>query len=448
MDMNYLPNTKEDRQKMLEAIGVSSVEDLFADLPQDVRLGRPLDLPAGLSELELGRLMRELSEKNGDLNHYTSFLGAGVYDRFTPSVVEHVLSRAEFYTAYTPYQPEISQGVLQSIYEYQSMICELTGMDVSNASMYDGASALAEAGLMCATSTGRRKLVVSRLVHPEYRKVLATYARGVDLEIVEVSFQEGRTDLEDLKGKVDDQTAGVLIQNPNFLGNLEEVQVIEAAAHGKGSLLVVAVDPISLGLLAPPGAYGADIVVGDGQSLGNPISFGGPHLGFLAVRERLVRRMPGRIVGATLDNRGQRGFVLTLTAREQHIRRERATSNICSNQALNALAVTVYLSLLGKGGLKEVANQSLQKAHYAHQALSRLERFQPAFSAPFFQEFAVRTTLEPDEVNRELLKHRIIGGYDLGRDYPELKNHLLLAFTEKRSKEEIDYFVARLEGLL
>jgi len=446
--MNYLPNTPEDRQEMLKAIGVSSVEELFRDLPEEVRLRRPLNLPNGLSELELARLMQGLAEKNGDLNHFTSFLGAGVYDRFIPSVVDHILSRAEFYTAYTPYQPEISQGVLQSIYEYQTMICELTGMDVSNASMYDGASALAEAGLMCATSTGRKKLVVSRLVHPEYRRVVATYARGVDLEIVEVGMRAGLTDLEDLKNKVDERTAGVLIQNPNFLGHLETVEEIEKITHGRGALFVVAADPISLGLLAAPGDYGADIVAGDGQSLGNPISFGGPHLGFLAVRERLVRRMPGRIVGATVDNRGQRGFVLTLTAREQHIRRERATSNICSNQALNALAATVYLSLLGKAGLKDVASQSLQKAHYAYAALERVEGFQPAFRAPFFQEFAIRTPVEPARVNEELLKHRIIGGYDLGRDYPELKNHLLLAFTEKRTKEEIDHLVARLEGML
>lgn len=445
----YTAHTDADRRRMLEAIGVASVEDLFADIPAGVRLRRPLDLPPPLAELELGRLMRETAGKNENLQEYTCFLGAGAYDHFIPSVVGHILSRSEFYTAYTPYQAEISQGVLQSIYEYQSLICELTGMDVANASMYDGASALAEAALLAAGATGRKALLVGRSVHPEYRRVISTYTAALGLEIVELPFAHGVTDPEAARRLVGEHPpAAVIIQQPNFFGCLEPVHDLEALAHGAGALYVVAADPISLGVLAAPAEYGADVVVGEGQALGNPISFGGPYLGFFAAREKYVRRMPGRIVGATSDVEGKRGYVLTLQTREQHIRREKATSNICSNEALNALAACVYLSALGKSGLKEVAGQCLQKAHYARERITRSERFRPAFNAPFFKEFAVATSLDPDEVNRELRQARIIGGYPLGRDYPELAGHLLFCVTEKRTREEIDHLAARLEGMI
>ena len=446
--MRYIPITDRDREEMLRAIGVKSTDELFSDIPDKVRLKRGLDLPAPLSEMELVDHMRELSEKNGDLNHYTSYLGAGAYDHYIPSVVNHVLSRSEFYTAYTPYQPEISQGTLQAIYEYQSLICELTGMEIANASMYDGASALAEAAIMACSFTNRGEVVVSRTVHPEWRRVIRTYIEGQGVGVIEAPYADGVTDVKALAGLVADNTAGVIVQNPNFFGCLEPVGEIEPVAHAKGGLFVVAADPISLGILKAPGEYGADIVAGEGQSLGNSLSFGGPYLGFLAARDKLARRMPGRIVGATVDSRGQRAFVLTLQTREQHIRREKATSNICSNEALNALAATVYLTLMGKEGIREVAEHCLQKAHYAHQKITALGRFQPAFSAPFFKEFAVSTALDLESVNAELLTHRIIGGYELGQSYPELKDGLLLAFTEKRTKEEIDHFIARLEEIV
>lgn len=438
--MNFLPHTDEDRQEMLKAIGVGSIEDLFADIPSQVRLNRPLDIPAALSEFELRKHLQELSKKNGDLNEYVSFLGAGSYDHFIPSVIDHMLLRSEFYTAYTPYQPEISQGTLTAIFEYQTLICELTGMETSNASMYDGATAMAEAALMACESQRRKKIIVSSTVHPEYREVLNTYAGGQGIELVEAPYKNGITDIGGLTELVDENTAAVIVQHPNFFGSLEKVQEISDLIHGKGGLYIAVVDPISLGILKSPGSYGADIVVGEGQSLGNPMNYGGPQLGFMATSGKMVRKMPGRIVGQTLDNRGQRAFVLTLQAREQHIRREKATSNICSNEALCALAATIYLCLLGKKGLREVATLCVQKANYLKEQLNK-NGFAPAFNVPFFKEFVVKTTKPVDEINKILLDSKIIGGLALEKYYPELKNHILLCTTEKRTKAEMDNLV-------
>ncbi|MEW6523104.1 MAG: aminomethyl-transferring glycine dehydrogenase subunit GcvPA [Bacillota bacterium] len=446
--MNFIPNTERDRQRMLEAIGIRSIEELFEDIPDIVRLKRELDLPRAMSESELYSHMVGLAGANSSFHEYVSFLGAGAYDHYIPAVVQHVLGRSEFYTAYTPYQPEVSQAVLQSIYEYQTMICELTGMDVSNASMYDGATAMAEAAMIACGQTRRKKIVVARSVHPEYRAVIHTYARGADLEVVEVDFQKdsGQVCGSGLAGQV--PGAGcVLVQQPNFFGCIEDVQSIGNLARQHGALFVVAVDPLSLGVLRPPASYGADMVVGEGQPLGVPMSFGGPYLGFFAVTEKLMRRIPGRVVGATVDVRGQRGFVLTLQTREQHIRREKATSNICSNEALCALAATVYLSWLGKEGIQDLARHCLQKAAYARDRITSLDGYQRAFSAPHFKEFAVRCQVGTGRVLDELLKKKIIAGYPLGRDYPELDDVLLISVTEKRSRGQIDALVSGLEGL-
>ncbi len=446
--MNFVPHTEDERREMLKAIGVDSIEALFADIPEGLRLGRDLEIPGPLSEMELTRHMDELGKKNGSLNEYISFLGAGSYDHYIPSVINHMLLRSEFYTAYTPYQPEISQGTLMSIFEYQTMICELTGMEVANASMYDGASAMAEAAFMACESKRRKKIVVADTVHPEYREVLQTYAGPLDIEVVIAPFTDGITDTAALAELVDDKTAGVIIQQPNFFGGLEKVTQISDLIHEKGGLYIAVVDPISLAILKPPGEYGADIVVGEGQSLGNPVSFGGPQLGFFACTGKFMRRMPGRVVGQTVDTSGQRAFVLTLQAREQHIRREKATSNICSNEALCALAATIYLSMLGKSGLAEVAGLCVQKAAYLKEELKKIG-VAPAFEAPTFKEFVVRTGRPVEEVNRELLQEKIIGGLDLGRFYPDLKNHMLICVTEKRTREEMASLVkamAKIEG--
>ncbi len=434
--MNFLPHTEADRQEMLKTIGVKSIEDLFSDVPSQVRLNRPLNIPGPLSEVELTKHLQDLSNRNSNLNDYVSFLGAGSYDHFIPSVINHMLLRSEFYTAYTPYQPEISQGTLMAIFEYQTLICELTGMETSNASMYDGASAVAEAALMACDSQRRKKVVISSTVHPEYREVLKTYAKGQSIEVVEAPFAKGITDLDKLAQLIDDGTAGVIIQHPNFFGALEKVQEISEMVHAKGALHIAVADPISLAILKAPAGYGADIVVGEGQSLGNTTSFGGPQLGFFATSGKLVRRMPGRIVGQTLDNRGQRAFVLTLQAREQHIRREKATSNICSNEALCALAATIYLSMLGKNGLAEVAKLCVQKANYLKDQL-KSAGFTIPFETPFFKEFVVKTGKPVSEINNALLSDKIIGGLDLEKFYPELKNYMLLCVTEKRTESEM-----------
>ncbi len=439
--MRYIPNTEADRAGMLQTIGVDCAGDLFAGIPAEVRLNRPLDLPPAMSELELLDHVRGLAARNSGTDRLTCFIGAGAYDHFIPAVVHHLTKRAEFYTAYTPYQPEISQGTLQAIYEFQSLICELTGMDLSNASMYDGASALAEAAIMCIGTQGRREILVSRSVHPEWRRVVQTYLAGQNISLVEIPVDQGVTGTGALESLISDRTAGVLIQNPNFFGRLEPVERLEPVIHGHGALMAVAADPISLGILKAPGDYGADIVCGEAQVLGNSLSFGGPYLGYLAAREKLARRMPGRISGATVDSRGNRGFVLTLQAREQHIRREKATSNICSNQALNALTATIYLTVMGKAGLREVAGQCFQKAVYAQKCLTSLPGWEAAFPGPFFREFAVRSPGDPELIIKDLAGRGILAGYPLGRDYPELNDCLLIAVTEKRTRREIDSLV-------
>lgn len=442
----YISNTAEQQRGMLAELGFNSMDDLFDDVPKEVRLNRKLNLPQAITEMELLRHMRELAGKNGNTDDYTCFLGAGAYDHFIPSAIDQMLLRQEFYTAYTPYQPEISQGTLQAIFEYQTMISELTGMAVANASIYDGASAMAEAALMACQSVRRKEVLVAQTVHPASREVLATYCRFRGIKVIEFGYQNGQTDLADLESKLSPDTAAVILQNPNFFGNIESLKEIGEMAYGNKSLFVVSVDPISLAILKSPGELGADIVVGEGQSLGNPLSFGGPYLGFFATTEKLLRKMPGRIVGETVDKFGKRGFVLTIQTREQHIRREKATSNICSNEALNALAATIYLTLMGKQGLKEAAMLSLQKAHYTFERLVESGKFQPAFSAPFFKEFVVKSSIPVIELNKSLLETKIIGGYPVAKDYPDLSDGWLLAVTEKRTKTEIDQFVAKAGG--
>ena len=437
---NYIPHTPEDKQKMLEALGVKSVDELFEDIPKEVRMKGIYDIPGPMSEDELVKHMQCLAGKNLNLDSCACFLGAGVYDHFVPSVVDAVASRGEFYTAYTPYQPEISQGTLQAIFEYQSMICELTSMYVTNASMYDGASAFAESAFMACTATKREKVLCSKAVNPEYRAVLRTYTRFRGVQVEEFGYEDGQVDIKDLEGKLGDEIAAVMIQSPNFFGVIEDIARIAEAAHSKGAMMIVSADPISLAMLEAPGHLGADIVTGEGQALGNQPSFGGPHFGFLAATEKLLRRMPGRIVGQTVDTQGRRGFVLTLQAREQHIRREKATSNICTNQSLCALMGAVYMVAMGKEGLKEVANLCYNKAHYTMEGLVK-RGFKRAFSAPFFKEFVVLSPKPVKELNDALLKQGFIGGYDLSCHYPEIGQGWLIAVTERRTKEEIDRFV-------
>ncbi len=463
--MKFIPNTEQDRKEMLKFLGIKSIKELFKNIPEKLLLKKNLKIPKGLSEIELVKEMRLLSEKNADLEHYSCFLGAGAYHHFIPAIIPHLIGRSEFYTSYTPYQPEASQGLLQTIYEFQTLICELTGMDVANASMYDGASALAEAMLMAFHITGREEIVISKTIHPEYREVVKTYARPKNLKIIEVGYENGITSLEELSNKVSNKTAAVLIQNPNFFGSLENLKEIEEITHKNRSLFIVAiVEPTSLGLLKPPGVLRADIVVGEGQSFGNPISFGGPHLGFMATKDKYMRKSPGRLVGATKDARGRKGYILTLQAREQHIRREKAASNICTNQALCALAATIYLVSLGKEGLRRVAELSTQKAHYAFEKIKEIDGFEEAFASPFYNEFIVKCkdvkkarpvrdnppplgsdasslARTSNGVNQVLLKERIIGPLELERHYPGLKNHLLFCTTEMNSKGEIDRLV-------
>lgn len=449
MKHRYLPMTDQDQADMLAAVGAETIEDLFADIPQAVRYNGVLPMSTGLGEPELLKHMRRLSDRNADFDRYTSFLGAGLYDHHIPVVLNHVISRSEFYTAYTPYQPEISQGELQAIFEFQSYICELTGMKVANASMYDGSTALAEAAALASGATKRKKIVISRAVHPEAREIVLTSARGLDLEVVEVGIVNGITDQDALAAAITDDTAAVLLQSPNFFGCIEDVKSIEPMVHEKKALLVLSVNPLSLGLLESPGVLGADIVVGDAQPLGIPASLGGPTCGFFAVSEPLMRRIPGRIVGQTVDQDGKRGFVLTLQAREQHIRREKATSNICSNQALLALCASVYMSTLGKAGMQEAALLNVRKSHYAADRVANGSLSLP-FSSPFFNEFVVKLPegTNVKEVNSKLLGAGYIGGYDLGAAYPELQGCMLIAVTERRTKEEIDQFIGELEAIV
>ncbi len=441
--MPYVANTAEDQRAMLDSIGVKNIEELFASIPAELRLKRPLDIPPALSEMELTAHMAALAKKDAPAGEKICFLGAGSYDHFIPAVVDYVASRGEFYTSYTPYQPEASQGNLQVFFEYQTLITQLTGMDVSNASLYDGGSAAAEAVLMAISATGRHSRVVTAAsVHPEYRQILATYLANLGIELVTVETPDGVISPETLAKVVNDQTACVLIQQPNFFGCLEPVEAIGKIAHEAGALFAVSVDPISLGLLKRPGDYGADIVVAEGQSLGSPMSFGGPYLGILACREQFVRRMPGRIAGETVDRRGKRCFVLTLQTREQHIRREKATSNICTNQGLFALRAAVYLAALGPQGLRETAELCLRRSHYAAEKLATDNGFERVFAAPTFKEFVVRA--KGGDVEDMLVRASEAGylaGIPLCMWYEDLADCFLVTVTERRTPEEIDGLV-------
>ena len=417
---------------MLDACGVSSPEELFAHLPEAVRLNRPLNLAPGISEYEIVQYFRDRAAECA--TGYASFLGAGVYNHFRPVLVDAVVSRGEFLTSYTPYQAEISQGTLTAIFEFQTMICQLTGMDVANASMYDGSTAVPEAALMAVRATGRRRVLVARSVHPEYREVLATYARNQGMPVVEFGYvaESGNLDLEDLEHRMDPLTAAVIVQTPNFFGIVEPVKAAAEIAHRHGALLIVVfTEAVSLGLLAPPAD--ADIVAGELQSFAISPSYGGPYAGIIATREKYIRQMPGRLVGETTDSRGARAFCLTLSTREQHIRREKATSNICTNQALIALMATVFMTVYGKQGLRQLAEQNLAKAHYL------ASKLKPRFSGKFFNEFVVRAEGKmPEEINKALLKKKIIGGLPLGRFYPELADCLLLCATEMTKRADMD----------
>ena len=443
--MSYVPHTDAEREAMLARIGVETVDDLFGDIPSQ-HLYPDIALPEPLSEPEILAELQDMSEANVDVGHTACFLGAGAYRHFIPSVVGHLVGRAEFYTAYTPYQPEISQGTLQAIFEYQSMICALTGMDVSNASHYDGATSMAEAVITALSAArGRRnRVVLSGAIHPEYRETVRTYTQTMDVELV----GDDSPDLDPmaLAELVDDQTACLIVQNPDFLGRIHDIAGLADAVHAQGALLVVSCHPLALGMLKPPGDYGTDIVVGEGQSLGIPLSFGGPYLGFFACTQQLVRRMAGRLVGETVDTRGERGYVLTLSTREQHIRRERATSNICTNQGLNALAAGIYLAALGKCGIEQVAHLCYHKAHYAAQQISMLDDYGVALSRPFFNEFVVSCPTTVSEINRALLdEYNILGGYDLSLAYPEMAGQMLVCVTEMNSAGQIDRLVDALE---
>lgn len=427
---------------MLAAIGVTTIEDLFEAVPSTHRFPK-LDLPAGVSEMEIAAEMLALSEANDHAQDFAIFRGAGAYHHFIPSALNHILLRGEFYTAYTPYQPEVSQGTLQATFEYQSMMCALTGMDAANASHYDGGTSLAEAVTVAleVSRHKRKKIVLSHAIHPQYRAVVRTYHQGNG---VEITGDEGMAGLAELTDLIDDNTALVAVAYPNFFGQIEDFSELVEKTHAAGALVAFVINPIALGLLKTPGSLGADIVVGEAQPLGIPLGFGGPYLGFFGVRKEYVRRIAGRIVGETTDKNGKRAYVMTLRPREQDIRREKATSNICTNQGLMALAAAIYLSLMGKHGLRKVAELCYHKAHYAADRIDALEGFDVDRSKPFFHEFVVKCPLPVAKINRALIDKGIIGGYDLSQDYPELENHMLVCVTEMNSKEEIDALVEAL----
>lgn len=440
--MSYVPHTAEDKDLMLSTLGIRSVDELFADIPEKLRLNRPLNLPEGLPEMEVRRAMETVADKN--IRFRSCFRGAGAYRHYIPSVVNHIVSRSEFYTAYTPYQPETSQGILQAIFEYQTMICEITGMDASNASVYDGATAAFEAVAMCVD--GRRgKAVLSGALHPHVIETVKTWCATASIEVAVIGLADGKTDLNALEASVNDGTACVIAQQPNFLGQLEDVAAIERIAHGKGAKLVMSCNPISLGLLKPPGEWGADIAIGEGQPLGNALNFGGPYLGFMACREALQRKLPGRIVGETADHDGNRGFVLTLQAREQHIRREKASSNICSNQALNALAAAIYLSAVGPQGLKEAASLSMERAHHAASEIARLPGMRLKHAGSFFHEFVVESDVSPEVIEKALAGKGILSGLPLGFLGQEYWNCMLWCCTEMNSDRDVDELISALK---
>jgi glycine dehydrogenase subunit 1 len=446
--MPFLPNSIQDRRNMLATIGVSSITDLFADVPAAYRFPE-LKLPKPASEIEILDELNSMAAKNNAIGAYANFMGAGAYHHFVPSAIPYLTSRSEFSTAYTPYQPEVAQGTLQAIFEYQSLVAALLGMDVVNASHYDGATAMAEAAIMAVNvSNGkRRKIVISPSIHPHYRQTLRTYLPGDQANIVgDEDLQQ--TDLEQLKAKLDGNTACLIVQNPTFFGELLDVTGLADAVHAAGALLVVVANPvISLGLLQPPGQYGADIVVAEGQPLGAGLNFGGPYLGIFAAREKYMRKMPGRLIGQTNDTQGRTGYVLTLSTREQHIRREKATSNICSNESLVALTAAMYLSYMGKQGMREVAVLCYHKAHYAAAEIGRLDGYQVSSRRPFFNEFVVQCPKPVAEINEALLKKGILGGYDLEKDYPFAKNQMLVCVTEMNTRSQIDALVAGLQSI-
>jgi glycine dehydrogenase subunit 1 len=444
--VKYIPATPAEREHMLRSAGVPRVEDLFADIPAEVRLSRPLDLPPAMPDPDLLAHMRTLAARNADCDRVACFLGAGAYDHFVPSTVPHLALKPEFLTAYTPYQAELMQGELQAIYEYQTMMCELLAMDVANASMYDGASATGEAAAMAADLTKRSDVLISGALHPEYRQVLRTYTTHLPITVRDLPARGGVTPPEAVREALTDDTAAVIVQSPNFFGCVEDGAALAQTAHARGALLVVAVaEPLSLGLLKPPGEYGADIVTGEGQPLGNALNYGGPYLGIMATRQAFVRRIPGRLVGRTVDTDGRPGYVLTLQTREQHIRRAKATSNICTNEALNALVAAVYLATLGRRGVRDVAELNARKAHYLRRRIAQLPGYSLPFAAPVFNEFVVRCPVPPEEINKRLLDHDILGGLPLGRFYPDLADCWLLCVTERRSREELDRLVGHLE---
>ena len=443
----YLPNTSEDVKEMLDVIGLENTEDLFKTIPANLRLKKELNLPKSKSEIEVRGIMNGLAAKNSSIDELVCFLGAGSYDHYIPSVIKHVVSRSEFYTAYTPYQPEISQGTLQSVFEYQSMMCTLTGMEVSNVSMYDAATSASEGAILASVQTKRKKVLVSRTLNPEYQAVLETYLSFREVDIEFVDEKDGVTDIENLRNKLDSDTAGVILQYPNFYGVIENIKEMEEMIHENKSLLIMSVDPIALGVLKSPGELKADIVVGEGQALGQNLNYGGPVLGFMAATSKLMRKMPGRIVGQTLDREGKRAFVLTLQAREQHIRRYKATSNICSDQTLNSITAAVYMATLGKQGMKEVAVQSFKKAHYTFEKLTESGKYKPLFNQPFFKEFAIKCDKPVDEINEALREKGILGGFNLKKVNEKLGDSMLIAVTENRTMEEIEKFVQIMEEI-
>ena len=435
--MRYLPNSPSDRAAMLRAIGCDSIEELFSRIPQEIRLQGRLKLPGPLSEQEILDFFRRAAGESG--REHASFLGAGAYAHFRPAAVDALLSRSEFFTAYTPYQAELAQGTLQAMFEFQTLMTQLTGSEVSNASLYDGSTATTEAVLMALRLTRRNRVLVARTLHPEYREVIKTYVRHQGTEVLDIPYSaSGQLDLEELESALKPETACVVVQSPNFFGMIEHCKKVAELVHQSGALLIVTVtEPLSLALINPPSE--ADIVAGEAQSFGVPLAFGGPYVGFLATHQKFVRQMPGRLVGQTLDAEGRRGFVLTLATREQHIRREKATSNICTNQSLCALAATIYLCLLGKEGLKALAEQNLAKAHYAAQQLQAVRGAALPFAGSYFNEFVVKTPGRAEDLLRELRREKILGGVHLGQFYPELQDHLLVCVTETANKLSIDH---------
>jgi glycine dehydrogenase subunit 1 len=444
---NYLVHSSDDRKKICRNLGIDNAEELFNFIPEKL-LEPDIKMPKGLSEIQLSKKIDRLAAKNNPVSIFSSFLGGGAYSHYIPSVVNHITSISQFYTAYTPYQAEISQGTLQYIFEFQSLICRLTGMDITNASMYDGGSSLAEAVLLSKRVTGKRKVLISRTVNPQFMQTVKTYIQGLDMEVVEVDYKEGITDIDTLSHSIDRDTCSIVIQNPNFFGCFEDVlRAKDIIDSYPDCLYVICTNPLSLALLKPPSEYGADIVVGDAQCFGNPLSLGGPYLGYFSSRQEYLRQIPGRIVGRSTDRDGKDAYVLTYQVREQHIRKTKATSNICSNHSLNALAATVYLSLLGEQGLKDLANICLQKANYFKERLSETTGFRQKFMPKSFNELLISSDIDKDRLLNRLYEEKILGGIKVGGYYPELQDSILVSFTEKNSKDEIDKYINILKKL-